>query len=97
MVNGVEVGRLLSHSACQFHHVADIVCGERERPSRHTSIWFGRNPKQGEPSVFSLTGVRVDEENGVQVAQGGQGEAQEVLVRYAEVRTLEERKHTQRF
>lgn len=45
--------------------------------------------------MFSLTGVRVDEENGVQVAQGGQGEAQEVLVRYAEVRTLEERKHTQ--
>lgn len=47
--------------------------------------------------MFSLTGVCVDKENGVQVAQRGQGEAQEVLVRYAEVRTLEERKRAQRF
>lgn len=47
--------------------------------------------------MFSLTGVCVDKENGIQVAQRGQGEAQEVLVRYAEVRTLEERKRAQRF
>lgn len=101
MVNGVEVGRLLSHAARQLHHVADIVCGERERETEAVktcvdSIWT-ELPKQGEPSVFSLTGVCVDKENGVQVAQRGQGEAQEVLVRYAEVRTLEERKRAQRF
>lgn len=69
---------------------------EREAEAVKTRVDFDLD---GTPqtSVFSLTGVCVDEENGVQVAQRGQGEAQEVLVRYAEVRTLEERKRAQRF
>lgn len=67
---------------------------ERDREAVKTRVdWIWTElPKQGEQGVFSLTGVCVDEENGVQVAQRGQDEAQEVLVRYAEVRTLEERK-----
>lgn len=72
MVHCMDVGHPVSHPPHHIGHVTDVVCGEKTSGRRESG--------QDVDTTGNLTGVRVDENNGVLVAEGRKDLQQKIFV-----------------